>query len=166
MNWLGTRESSMTLTINWLRWTDLLPLEFMLRYGVPELLQYRLEGKAIAEPKEGGSSQTSEEKEGQEASQQQQQEQHQQQEDGERESEVVRELKASLKSVSFLVSMYHCCCSWLFCLVARKSQESQKEMKLLLDVYKGLAKEQREKVEVCPSGVTPRISRIPRKSIT
>jgi hypothetical protein len=33
--------------------------------------------------------------------------------------------------------------------MARKSQESQKEMKLLLDVYKGLAKEQREKVEVC-----------------
>ena len=30
----------------------------------------------------------------------------------------------------------------------RKSQENQKEMKLLLDMYKGSAKEQRDKVQV------------------
>jgi E3 ubiquitin-protein ligase BRE1 len=92
-----------------------------------QLAQYRLEGKAVAEPKGSGSSQTSEEKEEQAVSQEQQQEQRRTHEDGEGESEVVKELKTSLK----------------------KSQESQKEMKLLLDVYKGLAKEQREKVEVC-----------------
>lgn len=45
------------------------------------------------------------------------------------ESEMIRELKANLK----------------------KSQESQKEMKLLLDTYKGLAKEQRDKVQMIAS---------------
>ncbi|XP_071848994.1 E3 ubiquitin-protein ligase BRE1B-like [Apostichopus japonicus] len=45
------------------------------------------------------------------------------------ESDAIRDLKASLK----------------------KSQESQKEMKLLLDTYKGLAKEQRDKVQMIAS---------------
>ena len=32
--------------------------------------------------------------------------------------------------------------------IDRKSEESQKEMKILLDVYKGAAKDLRDKVEV------------------
>ncbi|XP_062501323.1 E3 ubiquitin-protein ligase BRE1A-like [Corticium candelabrum] len=86
-----------------------------------QLAQYRLEGKAISEPceHEDSSLLAVEEKEGQETGQGGSEEEK-------AESELVRELKASLK----------------------KAQESQKEMKLLLDVYKGLAKEQREKVEL------------------
>ncbi|XP_038059012.1 E3 ubiquitin-protein ligase BRE1B-like isoform X2 [Patiria miniata] len=46
--------------------------------------------------------------------------------DGSKEAETIKELRANLK----------------------KSQENQKEMKLLLDMYKGAAKEQRDKVQL------------------
>lgn len=70
-----------------------------------------------------------------------------QQQDGQGDAELVRELRAGLKSVWFSVFLCHGH-SLLSFLSYRKAHESQKEMKLLLDVYKGLAKEQREKVEV------------------
>lgn len=37
---------------------------------------------------------------------------------------------------------------YILCVCVRKAQESQKEMKLLLDMYKSAPKEQRDKVQL------------------
>ena len=46
-----------------------------------------------------------------------------------------------------LIELYVICLVGVFCF-ARKSQDREKELKLLLDMYKGLPKDHRDKVQV------------------
>lgn len=47
-----------------------------------------------------------------------------------------------------LMSFFPQCCSFCSPTCRRKAQESQKEMKLLLDMYRSAPKEQRDKVQL------------------
>lgn len=57
---------------------------------------------------------------------------------------VIRHLLADVEGWAGKSTHLNYCCFF----VCRKSQETQKEMKLVLDVYKGAAKDLRDKVEV------------------
>lgn len=63
------------------------------------------------------------------------------------ESEMVRDLKAQLKCV-FPHLQFDCLNGFIDLCCFRKAMNDQKEMKLLLDMYKGVSKEQRDKVQL------------------
>lgn len=70
------------------------------------------------------------------------------------ESEMVRDMKVQLKYVSVLLNLFLNCkiLTFLFIffsiiIIYRKAMNDQKEMKLLLDMYKGVSKDQRDKVQ-------------------